>query len=47
MDNITKGGNGNGHVEIEEFLSFMGHASEVWDMSYTNDSNDLVRDPWS
>jgi len=46
MDSEEKGGNHNGKIELDEFLSFMGHASEVWAINITENPNDLVVDPW-
>jgi len=41
MDSIEKGGNNNSVIELDEFLSFMGHASEVWAFNYTENSSEL------
>ena len=46
MDAEYMGGNGDGHISKNEFLAFLGHASDVWAMEYTSDRHEKVPDPW-
>jgi len=48
MDAEENGGNQNGLIDENEFLSYLGNASEVWAFPYDpNDHDKEYDDPWS
>ena len=47
MDAEENGGNHNGLIEKDEFIAYLGKASEVWAFPYdSDDRHKRFDDPW-